>query len=555
MKIVIIGGVAAGATAATNIRKISKDSQIILLEKGRDTSFKNCEIPYYLSEMVKDSDDLIARSPEAFKKKNNIDARNFNEAISIDRDKREVLVKDIKNDKTYTETYDKLIIATGASPFIPDSIKGLEKKRENVFKVENVVDVENIRYYIKKTNAQKIIVNGAGFIGIETAENLNELDGVDISFIVRSRVLEANLDEELAGFVEDNIRKHINMIKDDEIINVEDDELILKSGKKLDYDVLVNAIGIRPNSKIAKDSGLKLTDSGAIYTDRNFLTTDPDIYAIGDVIEVYNPLTRKIGKLNLAWPAHREAKFVAKHIFDMAGKSPSFIGSFSLRSFDMNIASTGLSRKVLESENIPFESTLIRHNDSVNILPYSKPMNMKILFDSHTGKIYGIQAVGEGDVVKRIDIVAGLIGMGADIYDLYDTEISYQPIFSTPEDALNTLASQAIDIFEGDIKHVNLYDLKDRLDEFRIIDIRSKEAFEKTHIKGAENIENEKIRENTNLIKKDEKTLLYCNSSNTAKSLAKFLQNEGFDNIYILEGSMVFLEKYVDVLGLDLLER
>ncbi|NVF11193.1 FAD-dependent oxidoreductase [Anaerococcus sp. AGMB00486] len=555
MKIVIIGAVAAGATAATNIRKISKDSEIILLEKGRDTSFKNCEIPYYLSEMVKDSKDLIARNPEAFKKKNDIDARNFNEAISIDRDKKEVLVKDIKNDKTYTESYDKLIISTGASPFIPDSIKGLDKDRENVFKVENVVDVENIRAYIKEKNAKKIIVNGAGFIGIEAAENLNELDGVDIYLIVRSRVLEANIDEELAGFVEENIRKHINMIKNDEIIKVEDDELLLKSGKKLDYDVLINAIGIKPNSEIAKKAGLKLTESGAIDTDRNFLTNDPDIYAIGDVIEVYNPLTRKNSKLNLAWPAHREAKFVAKHIFNMAGKSPSFIGSFSLRSFDMNIASTGLSRKVLESENIAFESTLIRHNDSVDILPYSKPMNMKILFDSHTGLIYGIQAVGEGDVVKRVDIVAGLVGMGADIYDLYDTELSYQPIFSTPEDALNTLASQAIDIFEGDLKHVNLYELKDKINDFRIIDIRSKEAFDKSHIRGAENIESSKIKENLDLINKDEKTLLYCNSSNIAKSLTKFLISQGFNKVYMLEGSMVFLEKYVDVLGLDLLER
>lgn len=553
MKILIIGGVAAGATAGTNIRKKDKDAEIILLEKGRDTSFKNCEIPYYLSYMVEESKDLIARNPQAFKEKNNIDARNYNEAISINRDEKYVVVKDHKNDKEYKESYDKLIIATGASPFIPPSIKGLEKERENVFKVENVVDVENIRAYIEKTGAKKIFVNGAGFIGLEALENLARLDGVDLSLVVRSRVLSANIDDELAGFVEDEIAKNVNLIKSDEIVEVSDNTLTFKSGEKSSYDVLINAIGVRPNSKIAKDSGLKLTESGAIDTDRSFLTSDKNIYAIGDVIEVYNPISRKKQKLNLAWPAHRQAKFVADHIVGNSRKTPSFIGSFALRSFDMNIGSTGLTRKALEDNNIPYKETMIRHVDSVNILPYSKPMNMKIAFDPFTGKIYGFQAVGEGDVVKRVDIVASLIGMGADIYDLYDSEISYQPIFSTPEDALNTLASQAIDVFEGDLKTIMPHELKERKDEFVIVDIRDRKDFEKSHIKSAINIEMKDFPKKADEFK-DKKVLLYCNSSNRSKSLIKSMQNEGYDNLYMLEGSMVFMEKYQDVLELDILE-
>lgn len=554
MKILIIGGVAAGATAATNIRRLDENAEIILLEKGIDTSFKNCEIPYYLSYMVEDRNSLIARNPEAFKKQNNIDVRILNEAIFIDKDKKEVLIKDIVNDKTYKESYDKLIIATGASPFIPSSIKGLDKKRDNVFKVENVTDVENIRRYIEVNKAKKVVVNGGGFIGIEVAENLNELENLEVTMIEKFRVLAANLDEELASFVEDNIKEHINFIKCDEIINVSDNKLTLKSGKELDYDVLINAIGVRPNSKIAKDSGLKLTQTNAIYTDRNFLTSDPNIYAIGDVIEVYNPITRSKSKLNLAWPAHREAKFVANHIYKKARKTPSFIGSTALRSFDLNIGSTGLTKRVLDQNNISYNSVLIRHNDSVNILPYSKPMNMKILFDSYTGKIYGIQAVGEGDVVKRVDIVAALIGMKADIYDLYDTELSYQPIFSTTEDALNVMASQAIDIFEGKLKHIHLYELKDRIDEFRIIDVRDENSYKKAHIKNSENIEGAKIRKNPDLIKKDEKILLYCNTNNLAKSVAKFLIGRGYENIYILDGAMVFLEKYNKSMNLGLIE-
>lgn len=549
MKIIIIGGVAAGATCATNIRKISDEDQIILLEKGRDTSFKNCEIPYYLSYMVEDKEDLIARKPDEFKKKNNIDARNFSEVIKINREEKFVEVKDLRENKTYTESYDKLIIATGASPFIPDSIKGLDKERENVFKVENVVDVENIRKYIKDHNAKKIIVNGAGFIGIESAENLKELD-LDISLVVRTRVL-GNIDEELAGFVEENISKHINLIKNDEIVKVDDQKLIFKSGKEKSYDVLINAIGVRPNSKIAKEAGLKLTKSGAIETDRNLKTNDDDFYAIGDVIEVYNPLTKTKAKLNLAWPAHRQAKFVAKHIKELGQKSPSFIGSFALRSFDMNVASTGLSKKQLDSAKIPYKSTLITHNDSVNILPYSKPMNMKISFDPYTGKIYGFQAVGEGDVVKRVDIVAGLIGMGADIYDLYDTEISYQPIYSTPEDALNTLASQAIDIFEGKIKNIEIPKLQKRKDEFIIVDVREKEEFEKSHIKNAINIPVGKI--NPDYFKNKNKYLIYCQSGRRAKTVVNNLQKEGLENIYYLEGSMNYLEKYQKTMGVHIL--
>ena len=550
MKILIIGGVAAGATCATNLRKLSDENEIILIEKGRDTSFKNCEIPYYLSYMVEDKEDLIARKPEEFKKKNNIDARNFSEAVAINRKEKYVEIKDLKAQKTYKETYDKLIIATGASPFVPDSIKGLEKERKNVFKVENVVDVENIRKYIKENKAKKIIVNGAGFIGIESAENLNELD-LDVSLVVRSRVL-GNIDEELAGFVEENISEHINLIKNDEIVEVKDKSLLLKSGKEISYDVLINAIGVRPNSKIAKDAGLKITKSGAIETDRNLLTNDPDIYAIGDVIEVYNPLTKTKAKLNLAWPAHRQAKFVAKHIMGKAKKSPSFIGSFALRSFDMNVASTGLSKKQLDGAKIPYKSTLITHNDSVNILPYSKPMNMKISFDPYTGQIYGFQAVGEGDVVKRVDIVAGLIGMGADIYDLYDTEISYQPIYSTPEDALNTLASQAIDIFEGKIKNIEIPKLQERKDEFIIVDVREKEEFEKSHIKGAINIPTNKIDPED--FKNKNKYLIYCRSGNRAKSVVKNLQKQGLDNIYYMEGSINYLEKYQKTMGVNILE-
>ncbi|MDU2828904.1 MAG: FAD-dependent oxidoreductase [Anaerococcus sp.] len=550
MKILIIGGVAAGATCATNLRKLSDENEIILIEKGRDTSFKNCEIPYYLSYMVDAKEDLIARYPEEFKKKNNIDARNFTEALAINRHEKYIEIKDLKTGNTYKETYDKLIIATGASPFVPDSIKGLEKERENVFKVENVVDVENIRKYIKENKAKKVIVNGAGFIGIESAENLNELD-LDVSLVVRSRVL-GNIDEELAGFVEENISDHINLIKNDEIVEVKDKSLLLKSGKEISDDLLINAIGVRPNSKIAEDAGLKLTKSGAIETDRNLLTNDPDIYAIGDVIEVYNPLTKTKAKLNLAWPAHRQAKFVANHIMGKAKKSPTFIGSFALRSFDMNVASTGLSKKQLDVAKIPYKSTLITHNDSVNILPYSKPMNMKISFDPYTGQIYGFQAVGEGDVVKRVDIVAGLIGMGADIYDLYDTEISYQPIYSTPEDALNTLASQAIDIFEGKIKNIEIPELQKRKDEFIIVDVREKEEFEKSHIKGAINIPTNKIDPED--FKNKNKYLIYCRSGNRAKSVVKNLQKQGLENIYYLEGSMNYLEKYQKTMGVDILE-
>lgn len=550
MKILIIGGVAAGATCATNLRKLSDENEIILIEKGRDTSFKNCEIPYYLSYMVEDKEDLIARRPDEFKKKNNIDARNFSEAVAINRLEKYVEIKDLKTGKIYKETYDKLIIATGASPFVPDSIKGLEKERKNVFKVENVVDVEKIRKYIGENKAKKVIVNGAGFIGIESAENLNELD-LDVSLVVRSRVL-GNIDEELAGFVEENISEHINLIKNDEIIEVKDKYLLLKSGKEISYDLLINAIGVKPNSKIAKDAGLKLTKSGAIETDRNLKTNDPDIYAIGDVIEVYNPLTKTKGKLNLAWPAHRQAKFVAKHIMGKAKKSPSFIGSFALRSFEMNVASTGLSKKQLDSAKIPYKSTLITHNDSVNILPYSKPMNMKISFDPYTGQIYGFQAVGEGDVVKRVDIVAGLIGMGADIYDLYDTEISYQPIYSTPEDTLNTLASQAIDIFEGKIKNIEIPKLQERKDEFIIVDVREKEEFEKSHIKGAINIPTNKIDPKD--FKNKNKYLIYCRSGNRAKSVVKNLQKQGLENIYYMEGSMTYLEKYQKTMGIEILE-
>lgn len=553
MKVVIIGGVAAGATFATNFRRLNEEAEIIIFEKDRDVSYRNCEIPYYLSGMIDDSSKLVARNPEIFKKKDNIIAKNYAEVLDINRKKKYIRVCDKRNDKIFNESYDKLVIATGMTPNIPD-IKG--SQNDNVFVVKNVVDVENIKSYIDKNNSKTVSIVGGGFIALEAAENLKEY-GLEVNLLVRSKVLSANLDDELIGFVEDDIKDSgVNLIKSRTLKEIHKDYLILDDDSKLDSDLLILAMGMKPLNKLAKDAGLEISEeNGLIITDDNFKSSDDNIFAIGDVVEVTNQISGKKMKLSLAYPAHKAAKLLANHLAGKKTKPISFIATFALRSFNLNIAVTGLKESTLKDLGYKYETAIISHIDKVSIMPDSKMMYMKILFDKEDGKIYGAQALGPGDVNKRIDVIAGLIYKNSTIYDLEDIELAYQPLYSTTYDAINVLASKAIQVKNGSYKQVKLKDLKDIMDEYKIYDIRKEDLYKKSHLKTAINLPADKIRENVDTLDKNEKILLYDQTGGQVTSISKYLNNLSYDNIYILEGSFVFLEHYDTLKNLNLLEK
>lgn len=551
MKVVIVGAVAGGATCGAALRRLDENIEIVMFEKDRDMSFGNCELPYYLSYEIKDSSLLVHRNSDIFKKNYNIDAYNYHEVIDINRKEKYVKVLDKRCGKEFNESYDYLVLAPGASPNLPESIKGTNKS--HVFSIKNVVDVENIRAYCEKNHPKEIFVAGGGFIAIEAAHALNKLANTHVNMFIRGKILGV-VDDELKAFIEENIiDNNVDIVHEKELIEINDKEVIFASGKKVPSDLVILALGMNANNKLAKDANLSITDKGSIVTNDFYQTDDPNIYAIGDAIDITNFITGEKQNLKLAWPAHRQAKFVAKHILGLDDKALKYIGTFSIKSFDLNISVTGLGENILKKENYAYDTTLISHSDIVSIMPDSKMIYMKLLFDKETGKIYGAQALGKGIVDKRIDVIATLIKMGGTIYDLYDLELGYQPYYSTTEDANNVIASQAINIKENRLKHIRLSELKDIKGEYDIYDIRNEVYFNKCHIKGAKLLDSKNLKEKVSQLPKDRKILFYDETGTQVSKLIKMMDNLGFDNIYMLDGGMLFLRKYNDYLKLDLI--
>ena len=551
MKVVIVGAVAGGATCGAALRRLDENIEIVMFEKDRDMSFGNCELPYYLSYEIKDSSLLVHRNSDIFKKNYNIDAYNYHEVIDINRKEKYVKVLDKRCGKEFNESYDYLVLAPGASPNLPESIKGTNKS--HVFSIKNVVDVENIRAYCEKNHPKEIFVAGGGFIAIEAAHALNKLANTHVNMFIRGKILGV-VDDELKAFIEENIiDNNVDIVHEKELIEINDKEVIFASGKKVPADLVILALGMNANNKLAKDANLSITDKGSIVTNDFYQTDDPNIYAIGDAIDITNFITGEKQNLKLAWPAHRQAKFVAKHILGLDDKALKYIGTFSIKSFDLNISVTGLGENILKKENYAYDTTLISHSDIVSIMPDSKIIYMKLLFDKETGKIYGAQALGKGIVDKRIDVIATLIKMGGTIYDLYDLELGYQPYYSTTEDANNVIASQAINIKENRLKHIRLSELKDIKGEYDIYDIRNEVYFNKCHIKGAKLLDSKNLKEKVSQLPKDRKILFYDETGTQVSKLIKMMDNLGFDNIYMLDGGMLFLRKYNDYLKLDLI--
>ncbi|MDO4594576.1 MAG: FAD-dependent oxidoreductase [Tissierellia bacterium] len=542
MKIVIVGAVAAGATCATALRRKSEEYEIVMFEKDRDMSFSNCQIPYYLSDTFDDSKDLVGNDEESFKRKYNIDSKSCHEVVSIDRENKRVKVKDISGDKYFYESYDKLVLAPGASSIVPD-IKGVDN--DFVFTLRNVEDIEKIKKYATENKIKTATVVGGGFIGIETAENLKDVE-CKINIIDNGDELLSNIDSELKGIIHENIKAHgHNVLTGKKVTEIGDKVVIIDDKEKIQTDLVILAIGMKPNIKLAEDCGLEISENKTIKVDKNFLTSDKDIYAAGDAIDVYNLVSRKKTKLALAWPAHRQAKAIASHIHGEDIKNEAVIGSFILRSFDINVASTGLNEKTLEELGLDYKTSITTSIDKGGLMPDRKKMSIKLLFDKYTGVLYGAQAVGEGEVDKRIDVCATIIKLKGTIYDLDAAELCYNPLFSTPEDAINTAANQAINILDNKLRQVRLKDIMKEHDKYLIFDLRDEKSFNKSHIKNAHHLDYKELRESIDDISKDKKVLFYDYTGALSSNAIKTLNNFGYSNTYMLEGSYELLDKYM----------
>ena len=531
-KILIIGGVAGGASVAARLRRHSEDDKIIMFEKGPHVSFSNCCLPYHLSGVIKNSDDLVLMSPQKFANQYKIEARVNNEVINIDREKKEIRVKNNITNEEYTENYDKLVLSMGAKPIIP-KISGIEKV--NTFTVRNVVDIDKLNKFVKNIVSKNITVIGGGFIGVEVVENLREA-GYNVTLVEATNQIMKIFDYDMVQILHKELYdKGVNLILEDKVVKFEKDTVVLESGKKIEAGAVILALGVAPETQLAVKSGIELGKTGAIKVNQNYMTNDRNIYAVGDGIEVYNSLFNDYFKLSLAGPAQKQARSVADHINGMRVDNRGYIGSSVIKVFDYNGASTGLTENIIKDRklNINYETVEMIPSDKVRIMPKAMSVYFKLIFEVPTGRILGAQAIGKGEVAKRIDVIATAIKFGGTIDDLKDLELCYAPPFGTAKDVVNFAGYIASNLLNDDYRQIHFSKVRELVESGAyIIDVREKNEYKDGHLITAVNIPMSEIRERINEIPTDKTLYIHCKSGQRSYNVCLLLKHLGFENVY-----------------------
>ena len=537
-RILIVGGVAGGASVAARARRLDESAEIIMFDKGPHVSFSNCSLPFHLSGIVENSDSLVLMSPVQFKKQYKIEARVNSEVTDIKREEKKIVVRNLLTGEEYEESYDKLVLSPGANPIVPKSIEGVN--RENVFTIRNVVDIKKLKSYIDENNIEDIAVVGGGFIGVEVTENLR-LAGKNVSLIEALDQIMSPFDLDMAQILhKEMMDKGVNLILSDGVKKINKDSVELNSGKKVAAKAVVMAIGVAPETSLAKKAGLEIGETGGIKVDHNYLTSDKDIYAVGDAIEVYNRLTHKPTRLALAGPAQRQARAAADNMYNIHHNNNGVIGSSVVHVFDQNAASTGLNEKAAKAAGIPYDFVYIIPGDKVGLMPDSNPMHFKLIFEYPTGKILGAQAIGKGNVDKRIDVIATMITMGGTLEDLKELELCYSPLYGTAKDIVNHAALVGLNILYGKFKQIPVTKVRELVENNAfIIDVREKPEYARGHIKNAINIPLSEFRDRLDEIPKDRPVYLHCRSSQRSYNAIMALQGLGYDNVINLSGSFL----------------
>ena len=535
-KVLIIGGVAGGASVAARIRRLDESAEVIMFEKGPNVSFSNCALPFFLSKKVPAADNLVLMCPTQFKNQYNIEARVSSEVLKINSEAHTVLVKNLETGEEYEESYDKLFLSPGANPILPRSIKGID--RENVFSVRNVVDIRKIDAYINETNAENIAVIGGGFIGIEVMENLREA-GKNVTLVEAMDQILAPIDKDMAQVVQKEIIDNgVNLVLSDGIAAVEEGKIVLASGKEVPADVVVMAIGVRPEVSLCADAGIELGTTGGIKVDAKYRTNVKDIYAVGDAIESFNSLTHKPGRLTLAGPAQRQARAAADDVYGRTVSNKGYIGSSCVQVFGLNVANTGLTVKCCETNGYSYDYVYIIPGDKVGIMPTSAPMHFKLIFEVPTGKILGAQAVGVGNVDKRIDVIATMITMGGCLEDLKELELCYSPMYSTAKDVVNFAALVGLNILNGEFKQVKVSEVRGLVESgATIFDVREPHEYAAGHLTTAKNLPMSEFRSRLDEIPTDRPVYVHCRSAQRSYNVTRALNQLGFDNVVNISGS------------------
>lgn len=533
-KILIVGGVAGGATAAARLRRLDEKSQIIMFERGEYISFANCGLPYYIGNVIENRDALLVQTVEGMKKRFNLDIRNFSEVVSIDAEKMEVTVNNLSTGETYVEKYDELILSPGASPIKPP-ITGIADA-DNIFTLRNIPDTDAIKGFVDTKNPKEAVVVGGGFIGIEMAENLAER-GVRVHLVEMLNQVMAPIDFEMAQIVHKHmVEKGVDLILGDGVDSFEENGRVvkLKSGRKINSDITILSIGIRPENELAKSAGLELGDRGHIRVNENFETSKPHIYAVGDAIETQGLIYGEASSIALASPANRQARIVADRINGIDSKYKGVLGTSVAKVFDLTVSSTGYNEKKLKNMGKnDFKSIHIHPLSNAGYYPTARPLDLKLIFEIPSGRVLGAQAIGEVGVEKRIDVIATAIVAKMTVRDLQELELSYAPPFSSAKDPVNMAGYVASNILDG-IEAVSVMEIDDIVEKGGyLIDVRTVGEFMAGSMPGAVNIPLDELRDRLDEIPKDKDIYINCQVGLRGYLAVRILKNNGINAVNV----------------------
>ncbi|GMR70032.1 FAD-dependent oxidoreductase [Aerococcus viridans] len=528
MKIVIIGGVAGGMSAATRLRRLNETAEIIVLEKGPYVSFANCGLPYYVAGEIDERTDLLVQTPETLQARFDLDVRPSSEAISIDSNNKEVVVQ--TDQETYTLGYDKLILSPGAKPFIPQ-VKGLEEA-ENIFTLRSVPDVDAIANFINVHNAKKAVVIGAGFIGLEMAESLAHR-GIAVTIVEKAPHVLPPFDEEMAAYITkeliaNGIKLYTGLAA--ESFEEKGKIVVLENGERLESDVTLMSVGVKPETTVALTAGVETGLRGGIVVDDQYETSQKDIYAVGDAVVVKQQINGEDTMIALASPANRQGRQVADVISGLDRKNKGSIGTAIVRVFKLAAASTGLNERQLQQADEAYEVIHIQGKSHAGYYPNAKNIVLKLLFHPTTGKIYGAQAIGEDGVDKRIDIIATAIKAGMTVQDLPELEFTYAPPFGSAKDPVNMAGYAALNLMEGISESIQWYELEDKQAEgYLLLDVRNEgELKSNGRLKGAVNIPLDSLRDRMAELPKDQPIIVSCHSGLRSYAAERILKQNGY---------------------------
>ncbi|MCF7957530.1 MAG: FAD-dependent oxidoreductase, partial [Phycisphaerae bacterium] len=528
-RIVIVGGVAGGASAAARLRRLSEDAEIILFERGDYISFANCGLPYHIGGVIPERKRLLVQTPQSFKNRFNVDVRVHSEVTSIDRVLKEVTVTDRKTDRVYTERYDSLILSPGAEPVKPP-IPGLDN--DNVLTLRNMADMDAIKKIVDCNALSHAVVVGGGYIGLEMAEALRERN-IDVTLVELADQVFNVIDPEMAVAVQQQLQLHgIKLYLKTSVDSVEQEggvlHVQLSTGETIQAGLMVMAIGVKPETTLAKKAGLEIGERGGISVNERMQTTDPAIYAVGDAVEVNDFVGGFKSLVPLAGPANRQGRIAADHIFDRASVYRDTQGTGICKVFDIAVGMTGLSEKMLGRMGIPYEKIYIHPASHAGYYPGAAQISLKLLFDPESGKILGAQATGAGGVDKRIDILAVAIRAGLTVHDLKDLELCYAPPFGSAKDPVNYAGFVASNVINGDVSVCHVEDVVGANGDIIILDVRTSAEVMGGTIAGAVNIPLDDLRGRLGELDKNKEILVYCQVGLRGYLACRILTQNGY---------------------------